>query len=105
MVDKVAIAAQYMKARLAEDKQTLLGLVSDDVTLISSRDGTHQGKEAFAKYLEAVKPTGKWEDPVLEGDQVVVKGSVTILFIPWSVASYFTFNEEGKITKIEIKRV
>jgi hypothetical protein len=69
------------------------------------RDGTHEGKEAFAKYLKAVKPTGKWQDPVLEGEQVVIKGAVTVMFINWSVASFLEFNDEGKITKIEIKRV
>ncbi|ELR24868.1 uncharacterized protein ACA1_175430 [Acanthamoeba castellanii str. Neff] len=105
MVDKVALASQYIKARLAEDNDTVLSLVTDDIVLVSQRDGTHEGKEAFTKYLKSVKPTGKWQDPVLEGDQVVIKGTVTVIFINWSVASFLDFNDDGKITKIEIKRV
>merc|ERR1711879_703648 len=105
MVDKVALASQYIKARLAEDNDTVLSLVADDISLVSQKDGTHEGKEAFAKYLKSVKPTGKWQDPVLEGEQVIIKGTVTVMFINWSVASFLHFNDEGKINKIEIKRV
>jgi hypothetical protein len=132
MADKVALASQYIKARLAEENDTCLSLVSDDIVLVSQkyasppkthsahfdrfwflngwlwpsrRDGTHEGKEAFGKYLKAVKPTGKWQDPVEEGDQVVIKGSVTVMFIPWSVACFLEFNADNKINKIEIKRV
>jgi ketosteroid isomerase-like protein len=37
MVDKVALASQYIKARLAEDNDTVLSLVTDDIVLVSQR--------------------------------------------------------------------
>jgi hypothetical protein len=83
----------------------VLAVNSNQSLRLIYRDGTHEGKEAFTKYLKSVKPTGKWQDPVLEGDQVVIKGTVTVMFINWSVASFLDFNDDGKITKIEIKRV
>ena len=104
MGDKIDVAKQYIKARLAEDIPTILGLVTDDIVLESQRDGTHTGKEAFEAYLKKTKPTGKWQDPEADGDKVVIKGSVTVMFIPFSVISIFEFSSDGKISKIEIKK-
>eukprot|EP01089_Gocevia_fonbrunei_P018762 TRINITY_DN643_c0_g1_i1.p1 TRINITY_DN643_c0_g1~~TRINITY_DN643_c0_g1_i1.p1 ORF type:complete len:121 (-),score=28.33 TRINITY_DN643_c0_g1_i1:44-361(-) len=105
MADKVEIVKQYMKARMAEDHATLLSLVSDDVVVESSRDGKHEGKDAYTAYLKKIKPTGTWEDPVADGDQVLVKGKVTVMFIPWSVGSHFTFNSDGKISHINTAKL
>ena len=35
--DKVALASQYIKARLAEDNDTVLSLVADDIVLVSQK--------------------------------------------------------------------
>ena len=100
-----------------------MALCADDVVLESSKDGTKSGKAEFKAYLEKVfyvssslsvdtsfifavcfqnGPKGTWQDPVADGDNVIVMGKVSFMMIPVSVKAVFSFNSDDKITKIVI---
>lgn len=101
---EITTAKTYMDARLASKPDTALQFVHDDIEFTSARDGTHNGKAAFAAYLAKTPPTGTWQDPVVENGQVVIRGKVKFaLMIPVSVIAKFTF-QDGKIRKLSIDR-
>eukprot|EP01097_Dermamoeba_algensis_P009304 TRINITY_DN6526_c0_g1_i1.p1 TRINITY_DN6526_c0_g1~~TRINITY_DN6526_c0_g1_i1.p1 ORF type:complete len:104 (-),score=29.80 TRINITY_DN6526_c0_g1_i1:48-359(-) len=99
----VDIVQKYMDARMGQKHEEVVNYVTDDVVLISAKDGTHSGKEAFLKYVKNTPPTGTWEKPQEAGSQVTVAGKVRFLMMDWNVKSYFDFSND-KISKIEIKR-
>ncbi|KAG7396862.1 hypothetical protein PHYBOEH_001619 [Phytophthora boehmeriae] len=101
--EHVDTVKKYVALRLAKDTKATLQLVSDDIQFYSQRDGSYKGKEEFQKYLEKTKIEGSWEPAAIEdGDDehVVVRGVVKILFIPISVKSTFSFDDEGRICNI-----
>ncbi|ETI53530.1 hypothetical protein F442_03525 [Phytophthora nicotianae P10297] len=101
--EHVDIVKKYVALRLEKRTKETLQLVSDDIQFYSQRDGSYQGKEQFQEYLEKTKIEGKWEPPAIEdGDDehVVVRGVVKIFYIPISVKSTFSFNDEGRICNI-----
>ncbi|KAG2815209.1 hypothetical protein PC129_g16339 [Phytophthora cactorum] len=76
-------------------------------TVKHQRDGSYQGKEQFRVYLEKTKIEGKWEPPAIEdGDDehVVVRGVVKVFYIPISVKSTFSINDEGCICNIHTSK-
>ncbi|DAZ96167.1 TPA: hypothetical protein N0F65_009566 [Lagenidium giganteum] len=104
--EHVEIVAKYFASRLEKKTAELLELVSEDIESHSARDGTYKGKESFKKYIEKVKPEGKWENPVLSEDNrtVIMRGVVKILFVSVTVKSAFTFNKDNKICKINTSK-
>ncbi|OWZ17795.1 hypothetical protein PHMEG_0008217 [Phytophthora megakarya] len=101
--EHVDTVKQYVALRLEKRTKETLQLVSDDIQLYSQRDGSYQGKQQFQVYLEKTKIEGKWETPTIEdGDDehVVVRGVVKIFYIPISVKSTFSFDDEGHICSI-----
>mmetsp|Transcript_7599 Transcript_7599/g.21655 ORF Transcript_7599/g.21655 Transcript_7599/m.21655 type:complete len:107 (-) Transcript_7599:2013-2333(-) len=98
-------AKKYLKLRQACNHEELLKLVSDGITVESSRDGTHKGLDAFKQYLQNVKPSGDWGEPEPVGNKVLVKGKVKILFVNVGVGSWFTFTHDGNIEHIKAGRL
>ncbi|KAG7386357.1 hypothetical protein PHYPSEUDO_000392 [Phytophthora pseudosyringae] len=98
---------QYVALRLEKRLDETLQLVSDDIHFYSQSDGSYQGKDHFRKYLEKTKIEGKWQLPAIEdGDDehVVVRGVVKISYIPVSVKSTFSFDDEGRICNIHTSK-
>ncbi|KAG2773688.1 hypothetical protein JG687_00011479 [Phytophthora cactorum] len=105
--EHVDTVKQYVKLRLEKRTKETLQLVSDDIQFYSQRDGSYQGKEQFRVYLEKTKIEGKWEPPAIEdGDDehVVVRGVVKVFYIPISVKSTFSINDEGCICNIHTSK-
>uniref|UniRef100_K3X1Q9 SnoaL-like domain-containing protein n=1 Tax=Globisporangium ultimum (strain ATCC 200006 / CBS 805.95 / DAOM BR144) TaxID=431595 RepID=K3X1Q9_GLOUD len=101
--EHVDVVKKYVSLRLVKDTKATLALVSDDIEFYSQRDGSYKGKEQFEQYLEKTKIEGTWQDPAIEDDDeqhVIVRGVVKIFYIPISVKSTFTFNDEGLICNI-----
>ncbi len=100
----VRTADRYIAARLANQHGQLLGLVAPDVTLTSSRDGTHRGRAEFLRYLRRVPPTGKWERATWNAKQqkAEVRGVVKIVFVNVGVIARFGFDRRGKIRDIYV---
>lgn len=82
----------------------MLALVSNDVKLLSSRDGEVNGKKQFSKYLSTVKPTGAWNRATwdFENQQAEIKGTVRVLFVNVNVVAHFGFHRNGKINSIYV---
>lgn len=105
-VKALKAADRYIAARLAGKASDILALVSSDVTLTSSRDGSYVGRKAFEGYLEKVPPTGKWEraewnKPLKRAE---VRGMVKVVFVPVPVLAHFTFDKRGLINAIYVGR-
>ena len=100
----VETAEKYMSARLAGRNDEILRLVSDDVKLESSRDGTVVGADNFSSYLSRVKPTGNWKPATWNKamGKAEVQGNVRILMINVPVIAHFGFNRGGKINQIYV---
>lgn len=101
---RVKIAERYIQARLAGRTSEILGLVSDDIRLESSRDGTFVGKKAFEKYLTKAKATGTWKQPTwnTKRNMAEITGHINILMVKIGVVAYLGFNRRGKINNISV---
>ncbi|RLN02716.1 hypothetical protein BBI17_006280 [Phytophthora kernoviae] len=102
-LEHVDTVKQYVALRLVKDTKATLQLVSDSIQFYSQRDGSYKGKDEFRVYLEKTKVEGTWEPAAIEdGDDehVVVRGVVRIFYIPISVKSTFSFDDEGRICNI-----
>lgn len=101
--ENVETVSKYVALRLEKRTKETLDLVSDDITFYSQRDGSYTGKTEFTTYLEKTKIEGVWQPPSIEeGDDehVIVRGVVKIFYIPISVKSTFSFDEDGRIVNI-----
>lgn len=101
---RVAVAEKYIAARLAGRNDDVLKLVSEDIELRSSRDGTHAGKRAFSQYLQRVKPTGTWKPATWNRaiDKAEILGNVKILMLNVGVVAHLAFDRRGKINRIYV---
>jgi ketosteroid isomerase-like protein len=54
---QVEIVKNYMAARIAGDVDTVASMVSDDIVLVSERDGTKTGKTEFIAYIKVCHRT------------------------------------------------
>lgn len=101
---RIQSAQNYMEARLSGRNEQVLRLVSDDVTLVSSRDGKYVGKNSLKSYISNVKPSGRWSKPTWNRslNMAEVKGHVKILMITIPVIAQFSFDRRGKISTINV---
>jgi hypothetical protein len=103
------LVKSYMQLRIDGKINNLLDLLTDNIVLVSERDGEFIGKQKVKAYLEKTKPSGTWAEPRLslsqpEGVTIVVPGQVTFLFMTFDVIASFSVVQGLKISKIEIKR-
>lgn len=93
-----------MAARLAGRTDDVMRLVTNDVLLESSRDGSVAGKEQFRKYLGRVKPTGTWKRATWNRTvgKAEILGNVRILMVNVGVIAHFGFDRAGKINRIYV---
>eukprot|EP01101_Sappina_pedata_P000118 TRINITY_DN10118_c0_g1_i1.p2 TRINITY_DN10118_c0_g1~~TRINITY_DN10118_c0_g1_i1.p2 ORF type:complete len:122 (+),score=67.97 TRINITY_DN10118_c0_g1_i1:43-366(+) len=107
MSPRSEIVKNYMSSRISKNNEQVVSLVADNITLVSSKDGTYEGKEAFAQYIDKVDPSGTFdEEPTLQEDgSYILKGKVRFLLMDWNVRVIFFFNADDKIEKIDIARV
>ena len=101
---KLTIAKQYFAYRMQEKNTELLQLVADDILLESERDGTYRGREEFKKYLDSIKPSGTWGEPVVQGENVVIPGKIRFLMMDWNVLGTCSFNKDNLINHIKLAR-
>lgn len=101
---RVEKAACYMSARLAGRNEDALRLVSDDVILRSSRDGTVHGKAELRQYFMRVKAIGTWGKPTWDRSIGVaqIAGNVRILMVNVAVLAQFGFDKQDRISRIDI---
>lgn len=97
-------ADAYIAARLAGRNEEVLGLLSDNVKLTSSRDGVFAGKLDFRKYLLRVPPTGVWQRAFwnFERERAEVRGKVKVLVLPIDIVARFGFDRRGRINDIYV---
>jgi len=97
-------ADEYMAARLSGSTQKVLNLVSPDIRLTSSRDGTVSGIGAFRDYLGRIPPTGKWQSAQWnrEKQRAEIRGLVKFVLVPVKVVAHFGFDRRGKINNIYV---
>lgn len=90
--------------RMAGNNEKLLNLVSDDIQLLSSRDGTFVGKDQFSDYLDKVKPTGTWENATWNDDidRAQILGRVKFLVVNVGVVAHMGFDKSDKINRIYV---
>lgn len=102
--NRLQTAESYMQLRMAGNKQKLLGLVSDDIELQSSRDGSFVGKQQFSSYLDSVKPTGTWKNATWnkDGNRAEILGNVRIFMVNIGVIAHMKFNNSGRINRIYV---
>ncbi|RLN89916.1 hypothetical protein BBJ28_00020721 [Nothophytophthora sp. Chile5] len=101
--ENVDTVKEYVALRLEKRIKETLELVSDDIQFYSQRDGRYNGKDEFTVYLEKTKIEGTWEPPAIEDndlEHVIVRGVVKIFYIPISVKSTFSFDDDGRICNI-----
>lgn len=98
------VAENYISARIARQNDEVLKLVSNDVKLVSARDGTYEGKVNFREYLDKVKPTGSWKPATWNESlgKAEVLGTVRFLMINVGVLARFGFDTSGKIKEIHV---
>lgn len=89
---------------MSGNNEKLLSLVSDDVQLQSSRDGTYVGKDQFSHYLDKVKPTGTWENATWneEIERAQILGTVRFLMVNVGVVAHMGFDKSDKINRIYV---
>jgi hypothetical protein len=80
---RVRAAQQYMEWRKEGRVKEVLGLVSENIVLESSRDGRVSGRSKFEEYLRNVKPTGTWAPATWnsEKSRPEICGTVKILMV------------------------
>ncbi len=62
-------------------------------------------KEAVGKFLRANKPLhGTWDEPVQDGDKIVLNGTVAAVLIKVKLRTEFSFDASGKISQLKIQR-
>ena len=101
---RVRKAQDYMTARLEQRNEDVVNLVSDDIELVSSRDGRIVGKSHFRDYIGRVKPTGTWK-PAAWNESIgkaEILGTVRILMINVGVVAHFGFDRTDKINQIYV---
>lgn len=103
MASKIQTVEAYLNARTANEIGKCLTLVTDDVVMVSSRDGTFKGREQFEKYLKKTQPSGTFQEPVLNGDEVDVVGTVKLIGFEVGVKAHFKFEDE-QISKIVLTK-
>jgi len=104
MEAKLTTAKKYFEYRMKGKNEEILHLVTDDIFLESERDGKYRGKEEFKRYLNEIKPTGAWGEPVAKEETVVIPGTVRYLMMNWNVLGTCTFDENNLINEIKLAR-
>ncbi|PXF48562.1 hypothetical protein BWQ96_01731 [Gracilariopsis chorda] len=101
---RLQAAESYIQMRMAGNNEKLLNLVSDDIQLLSSRDGTFVGKDQFSDYLDKVKPTGTWENATWNDDidRAQILGRVKFLVVNVGVVAHMGFDKSDKINRIYV---
>lgn len=99
---------RYYNYRMLGDHESLLNLCTEDITVVSERDGTHTGQNEVRAYLQKVKPqsTMTWgETRRLSETRLGVQGTVRVFFIDVNVVGFYDFDSKsGKIRRIEVGR-
>jgi len=105
IMGKVDTVKQYVKHRWDKNLDALLGLVTDNIEIVTIRGESHKGKAAVRKYLEGSEPTGTWDEPHEDASgHVVIKGKVSKGPLSFSVVSTFTVDGAGHIEKVVITK-
>jgi ketosteroid isomerase-like protein len=101
-------AQEYLSKSMANDIEGALALLTDDVVLNRPMLGAANGKQAVGDAMRnrpagagGLEPT--FEEPVEQGDQVIVKGNLPP-GAPFPISSLtWTFSfQDGKISRIDI---
>lgn len=101
--EQLATAKKYMDARLANNAQAALAVMSPNIVLTSQRDGSFKGLAEVESYLRKTPPEGEWSKPYLDQATGLVKFDGRIKFakvVPISVKSFFLFGADGKVEEI-----
>lgn len=100
----VGAARRYMALRQASDVEGVLGLVSPEVVLRSSRDGTVRGRGPFEAYLRRVRPVGRWGEPTWNAERrrAEVAGVLKVVMVSVAVTAHFSLDRRGKIDSIYV---
>lgn len=101
MTSKTELAQQYLSYQQERQIDDLLAMLADHVTMTLPLLGVINGKAAVEQQLRA-RPGGAgnttWQEPVAEGEAVVVTG--TAPFGP--VRVQFAFSADDKISAVEV---
>ena len=96
----------YLQYRQQGDIEACLGLMSENVVLVSEKDGQFQGKKELRKYLEKNPFQGKWSQPYMSptDNMFRVDGTVKILFMSIKVRISVKLNSSGEIEYVYVGR-
>ena len=106
MPSKTDVAKEYLDKSMANDIDTVLTLVTDDVVLNRPMMGAVTGKEAMAEAMRNRPPgmagmTPTFGEPTEEGETVKVKGDLPPGLPVPSLTWTFSFTDD-KISRIDI---
>ena len=119
---QINVADEYMKARLAQHGPEMenqiehaLSFLSQDAALKVTLPSTAfpftpettvygvQGGKTIREYMSANPPAGKWNEASVEEGVVIIRGTVTKLFLSLHGKAVFTFSGTDTISNIEFQ--
>ena len=96
----------YLHYRKNGEISKCLELMSDNIVIISEKDGTVKGKKEVEKYLEKNKFQGDWSLPYwsTEDKSIRIDGKVKLYMLPFNVKILAKFDNNDKINNVWIGR-